>query len=83
MAFPIVFKCISALEADPVDETCAEVSTMMVMVTTRLDPALEARIRSYHMHDSFRECIRISEYDIMLRHSFTGLTDFMHECQHV
>ena len=24
--------------------TCAEVSTMMVMVTTRLDPALEARI---------------------------------------
>ena len=56
---------------------------MMVMVTTRLDPALEARIRSYHMHDSFRECIRISEYDIMLRHSFTGLIDFMHECQHV
>ena len=65
------------------DRTCAEVSTMMVMVTTRLDPALEARIRSYHMHDSFRECIRISEYDIMLRHSFTGLTDSMHECQHV
>ena len=28
--------------------TCAEVSTMMtVMVTTRLDPALEARIRSW------------------------------------
>ena len=24
--------------------TCAEVSTMMVMVTTRLDPAPEARI---------------------------------------
>ena len=49
----------------------------------RYAPALEARIRSYHMHDSFRECIRISEYDIMLRHSFTRLTDFMHECQHV
>ena len=26
------------------DTTCAEVSTMMVMVTTRLDPAPEARI---------------------------------------
>ena len=43
--------------------TCAEVSTMMVMVTIRLDPAHEARISlcMCNVHDSFRECMHALE----------------------